>query len=127
MVIHRVNDMVKGTHKPPARIRYENSHPTISFRLDRDTHALLKQRLDDLGVSAADFVKESLGLLELKMPDIDEARGEGYIQAIEDYAIWYYCAVCGEPIYIDPNDDSHKAMIGYMKDKGWAHASCHKD
>ncbi len=45
-----------------------------------------------------DFVKESLGLLELKMPDIEEIKelawDEGYNQAIDDYQIWYYCAVC---------------------------------
>jgi hypothetical protein len=33
----------------------------------------LKQRLEDLGgVSFADFVKDSLGLLQLKMPDVEE-------------------------------------------------------
>ena len=81
--------MVKGSHKPPARIRYERSHPTVSCRLDRDTHDLLKQRLEDLGgISFADFVKDSLGLLQLKMPDIEEIKGtayeEGYNQAAED-------------------------------------------
>ena len=132
MVIHRVNYMVKATHKPPARIRYEQSHPTVSFRLDKDTHALLKQRLEDLGgVSFADFIKEALGLLELKIPNIEEIKerawDEGYNQAIEDYQIWYYCAVCRERIDMSPNDDDHKAMIGYMKDHGWRHASCHKE
>ena len=124
--------MVKANHKPPARVRYEQSHPTMPCRLDKDTHALLKQRLEDLErVSFADFVKDSLGLLQLKMPDIeeikDEARGEGYNQAVEDCEIWYYCAVCREPIYMEPNGDDHKKMIGYMEEHGWAHASCRKD
>ena len=52
--------MAKAIHKPPARVRYEQSHPTVSCRLDKDTHGLLKQRLEDLGgVSFADFVKDS--------------------------------------------------------------------
>ncbi len=128
---HRVNDMVKATHKPPARVRYEQSHPTVSRRLSRDEYDLLKQRLEDLGgVSFADFVKDSLGLLQLKMPDIEEIKetawAEGYDQAVEDYQIWYYCAVCRKRIDIDPNSESHKAIIGYMKEHGWAHASCHK-
>jgi len=43
----------------------------------------LKQRLEDLGgVSFADFVKDSLGLPELRMPNIEEIRerawDEGY-------------------------------------------------
>jgi len=118
--------VAKATHKPPSRVRYEQSHPTVSCRLDKDEYDLLKQRLEDLGVSFAAFVKDSLGLLQIKMPDIDEARGEGYNQAVEDYQIWYYCAVCRKRIDIKPNSDSHKAIIGYMKDKGWAHASCQR-
>jgi len=121
--------MVKATHKPPARIRYEQSHPTVSCRLARDECELLKQRLEDLGgISFADFVKDSLGLLQLKMPDIDEIKlascEEGYDQAERDYRIWYFCAVCRERIDMSPNSASHKAMIGYMKEHGWGHASC---
>jgi len=130
MVNHRLKNKVKATRKPPARLRYEQSHPTVSCRLDGDTHALLKQRLSDLGeVSFADFVKDALGTLQLKIPDIegikDEARGEGYIQAEEDHQIWYFCSVCGKRIAMSPNDDDHKEMIGYMKEHGWKHASCH--
>ena len=118
--------MAKGTRKPPARIRYEQSHPTLSCRLDKDTHDLLKQRLEDLGgVSFADFVKDSLGLLQLKMPDVEEIKDEAYDQAAKDNQIWYYCAVCGKRINVEPNSDSHKAIIGYMKEHGWAHSSCH--
>jgi hypothetical protein len=123
--------MAKAIHKPPARIRYEQSHPTVSCRLSRDEYALLKQRLEDLGgVSFAEFVKDSLGLLQLKMPATEEirerARDEGYNQAKEEYQIWYYCAVCGKRIDMEPNSDSHKAMIGFMKEHGWGHASCHR-
>ena len=65
------------------------------------------------------------------MPDIEEIKGtawdEGYAQAIEEYQIWYYCAVCRKRIDMEPNSDSHKAMIGFMKENGWGHASCHED
>ena len=85
----------------------------------------IRQRLGDLGVSAADFIKESLGLLHTDIEELKQtAWGEGYSQAVEDYEIWYYCAVCGERIDMSPNSDSHKAMIGYMRDHGWAHAGC---
>jgi len=121
--------MVKGSSKPPARIRYEQSHPTVSCRLSRDEYDLLKLRLEDLGgVSFADFVKDALGLLQLKIPDTEEiqerAWGEGYDQAEKEYQIWYFCALCRKRIDIDPNSESHKAMIGYMKEHGWGHASC---
>jgi len=119
--------MVKATHKPPSRIRYEQSHPTVSCRLDSETHTLLQQRLEELGeVSFADFVKDALGTLQLKMPDVKAisktAREEGYKQAKKDYEIWYFCKVCRKPITISPNSDSHKAVIGHME--GWRHTAC---
>ena len=117
------------SHKPPSKIKYEQSHPALSCRISKDAYDLLKQRLEDLGgVSFADFVKDSLGLLQLKMPDVEEiketARAEGYDQAKKDYQIWYFCNVCRKPIYVLPNCDSHKAIIGYMKENRWAHATC---
>ena len=92
---------------------------------------MLKQRLEDLGgVSFADFVKDSLGLLQLKMPDSEEIKetawAEGYDQAEKECRIWYLCKVCGEPIYMLPNRDDHKAMMDYMKEHGWGHPSCHE-
>jgi len=48
----------------------------------------------------------------------DRAWSEGYDEAKRDYQIWYYCAVCGKRIDMEPNDDSHKTMIGYMKEYG---------
>ena len=117
--------MAKATHKPPARIRYEQSHPTVSFRVSKDVNDLLKQRLKDLGISAADFIKESLGLLHTDIEEVKQAAwDEGYSQATEDYEIWYFCNICGERVSMSPNSDSHKAMIGYMKEHGWGHKSC---
>jgi hypothetical protein len=47
--------------KPPSRKRYEEKHPTISFRLDGETHEHLKEHLESIGCSFADFVKDYLG------------------------------------------------------------------
>jgi len=122
--------MAKAKHKPPARIRYDQSHPTVSCRLDRDTHDLLNQRLEDLGVSFADFVKDSLDLLQLKIPRIDKikqrAQQKGYEQAVKDWQIWYFCSVCGERIDVEPNGEAHKAIMRYMEEHEWGHKSCHR-
>ncbi len=127
--------MVKASHKPPARIRYEQSHPTVSCRLSKDTYDLLKQRLEDLGeVSFADFVKDSLGVLQLKIPDTKEIKkkarsagnSQGYNKAKNEYEIWYYCNVCGGQITIKPNEGAHKEIIGYLKSRGWGHNNCHQ-
>ena len=132
MANERVKDKVKRPgHKPPARVRYEESHPTMSCRLSKDEYDLLKQRLEDLGgVSFADFVKDSLGLLQLKIPETREikekARRAGYDQGKKDHQIWYYCSVCQQRIDVAPNSESHKAMTGYMKEHGWGHTSCQR-
>ncbi|MFG1449598.1 MAG: hypothetical protein AAE983_03025 [Thermoplasmataceae archaeon] len=54
----------------------------------------------------------------------EEGWSDGFDEAIEDYRITYPCSVCGKPIEMMPGDNDHKAMIGYMKEKGWAHSKC---
>jgi predicted DNA-binding protein len=51
----------KQAKKKPSRVAYEESHPTISFRLDKETHHRLKEHLKATGCSFADFVKDALG------------------------------------------------------------------
>ena len=116
--------------KPPSRIRYEENHPVLSCRIPQADYDLLKQRLKELNISFATFVKNALERLEIKMTDIDEAKNEGYKQGYEqaqkDHQIWYYCNVCQERINISPNGESHKALIQYLKEHGWGHVSCHE-
>ena len=102
----------------------------LACRLPKADYDLLKQRLKELNISFATFVKDALGRLEIKMIDIDKARNEGleqgYDEAMNDYQIWYYCDVCGERIDMFPNDEDHKAMIQYMREHGWGHTECHE-
>jgi len=121
----------KTTHRPPARVRYEQSHPVVSCRLSRDQYELLKQRLDDLGgVSFADFVKDALGVIKRDMGDVKQikqvAHRAGYDQGKEEHQIWYFCAVCGKRVDVEPNSESHKDIVNLMKREGWRHASCHQ-
>lgn len=55
MAKHRVNK------EPPSRKRYEEEHPTVSFRLDKETYKRLKEHLAGTGYSFADFIKDALG------------------------------------------------------------------
>jgi hypothetical protein len=50
----------------------------------------------------------------------------GYAKGKKDWCVWYFCAICGERIDIPPNSDSHKGVVVYMREKGWAHGECHK-
>ena len=119
--------MVKGRHKPPSRIRYEQSHPVLSCRLDKQTHDLLQKRLDDAGLSFAQFVKSQLGVLELKMPDIKkiekEAYQKGYAKAVNEYRIQIKCIQCGKPMTVLPNSNMHKGIIDHLEGL-WSHTNC---
>lgn len=53
--------MARKDKKTPSRIKYEEEHPTISFRLDRETKEQLEKHLEDAGCSFAVFVKDALG------------------------------------------------------------------
>lgn len=118
-----VKDMAREKHKAPSRVKYDLSHPVMSCRLDKATRDLLKQRLADLGgISFAAFVKDSLGLLQLKMTDIEE-------KTIDAWQIWYLCQVCYERIDVKPNSGVHKALIALAEREGarggWRHKDCH--
>jgi hypothetical protein len=50
----------RPTKKKPSRARYEEAHPTISFRLPVETHSRLMEQMQALGLSAASWVKDHL-------------------------------------------------------------------
>jgi hypothetical protein len=51
----------KPAKKKPSRVAYEKEHPTVSFRLNKETKARLDKHLEAAGCSFADFVKDNLG------------------------------------------------------------------
>ena len=77
--------MGADTHRPPSRVRYEQAHPTLSCRLDPQTHELLKRRLASNGLSFADFVKSQLGVMESNTVNVREAEEKAYSRAKKEY------------------------------------------
>ena len=43
-----------------------------------------------------------------------------------DLRVWYLCNVCRERLSIKPEDNAHKALMEYMKERSWGHNSCHE-
>jgi len=87
---HRVNDRVidmvnkqgKRRSTPPSRRRYETSHPTVSFRVDLDLYARLKEKAN---LSVADVLKVGLERCE---PLVGEAHHTGFMGGLaESYAV----------------------------------------
>ena len=99
----------KATKRKPSRIRYEEQHPTVSFRLPRPLYDKLKSHISDRGISFADFVKEALGEQQARLPGIDiakvrrEAYGKGYEKGFDEWVIEFPCAGCGEEAPVIPD------------------------
>ena len=83
-----INTQGKRRSIPPSRRRYEASHPTVSFRVDLDLYARLKE-LKELkekaNLSVADVLKVGLERCE---PLVGEAHHTGFMGGLaESYAV----------------------------------------
>ena len=102
-------------HRPPARVRYAESHPAITLRLpDRETRARIDELSQRAGVPAGQIVKQALGLVEKSVDQGEAAYVAGYELGYADgqeYAVGEYrlnvpCAGCGELIEVEAGSES---------------------
>ncbi len=113
----------KRGHVPPSRLRYEESHPTISFRLRRNLREQLKATLEKSEHSFADFVKEALGVKERT---VGAAYNNGYAAARVKYLVIFHCKWCNGLLEVaDPT--TKDAAKRYMEEAGWGHEACLRD
>jgi hypothetical protein len=71
--------MAKGKgKKTPSRIRYEQNHPTISFRVSRELYDWLQAVKKAEGKSITEVLKVGVGLLEVKGRKEKEIRDQAY-------------------------------------------------
>lgn len=120
---------MKKKQKTPSRIKYEQNHPTISFRDSKELQDRLQAVKKAEGKSNADVLKAGVGLLEVKVRQEEEVRLEGYKKGYEDaknrFEVTFPCSVCGKMISIT-NPKAKEAVSRYMTEHGWGHAECHK-
>ena len=70
--------MAKGKKKrTPSRIRYEQSHPTVSWRVSEELYDKLQVVKEAEGKSVTDVFKVGIGLLEVKVSKEKEAGEQG--------------------------------------------------
>lgn len=121
--------MAKRSQKPPSRVKYEESHPTVSCRVSRETYDRLQEMKEKEGKSFADILKIGLGILALKAKKDEKAysRGyrDGYREAEREFKVAYACSVCGKTITLN-SEGEKEAASGYMEEHGWGHAECHR-
>ena len=82
-----VNTHGKRRSTPPSRQRYEASHPTVSFRVDRTLYLELKRLKEQANLSVGDILRVGL---ERSSPSIEEAFNKGFMSALAEV----YNVVC---------------------------------
>ncbi len=121
----------KTKRQPPSRIRYEQSHPTVSCRLPRAIYDRLMQAKEVESKSFADILKIGLGVQEVQARKVREAkkRGynegyqKGYAEATVRFKVTYRCSKCGGELVVS-TDDEKKAIAKYMQEHDWRHGEC---
>jgi len=121
--------MTKVKRKPPSRIRYEQTHPTVSCRVPTKVYDRLQETKENEGKSFADILKIGLGILELKAKKDEKAYSkgyrDGYRQAELEFKVTYSCSICGKIIALRSAKE-REAARKYMEEEGWSHAECHE-
>ena len=119
--------------KAPSRVRYEQSHPTVSCRIPRDIYDRLRVTKNTAGKSFADILKTGLGILEVQAKKEGEVREKGhaegykkgYAEAARLYMVTYPCCICGKMLMVTSGDEK-EAIKKYMQEHSWGHKECHK-
>lgn len=111
--------------RSPSRIKYEQSHPTISARLSLETRDKLILNLETAGISLADAFKVLAGELELKVKPLEQARKDGFDEARKLYMVTYPCDICGKPTPLT-SPKAKEAASQFMTELGWGHTKCHE-
>jgi len=112
--------MAKKKQPPPAKIKYDKSHPTISIRVSQD----LKKQLDEIremsDKSVGDILREAVGVQSVSIKNAWK-RGVSHGKGI--YGVPYKCSVCGGNMIIDTADEK-KAAAKLMRESGWECGNC---
>ncbi len=109
--------------RPPSRIRYEESHPVISFRIKKEWYDELKNLLRTQGITIADFFKIALEKQKENQDKVwEEAYEEGYDIGFGRFEI--PCKICGKPMKFDFEAEQKTERIVKEAFKDWGHSDC---
>ena len=134
MAIQGDKHMAKTVNKKaPSRVKYEQTHPTVSCRVPREVYEKLQSAMARDSKSFADILKIGLGILELQVKEereiMKKGRAEGYRKGYAEaeglYKVTYRCSVCGKTLMVKSRDEK-EAIKEYMQEHGWGHKACHE-
>ena len=110
---NRVNTMAKAKHKPPSRIRYEQTHPVISIRVNKELYQKLKEVKEMGNKSFADILKEALGIQKRSTRGAYK-RGykAGYADGLKNPKFSLgNCSKCGKALYWDLSRENDVKLL----------------
>lgn len=119
----------------PSKIRYQKSHPLISFRCSIEEKDKLESMMGIEGKSLSQILREMLlnGYTDFENTYNEgydagnkEAIKAGYEKGKNEWGIRIPCPICCNDLYLKPNDAWHKFIIEYVKSYGWGHVACHE-
>ncbi len=110
----------RRAHRPPSRIRYDQTHPVLGTRVSRRDYDAVKAFQAKNGWSFATFVRVAL---KRESSKYDTAWKTGFSAAKRKYAVYYACSVCGGLIPITTQEEAQVA-IEAMQRAQWGHGQC---
>lgn len=107
--------------KPPSRVRYEASHPTVSFRVTKTEYAKLQGMRKKSGLSLGEMVRR---VLEIREKETNEAYNRGFRSGHGRFDL--PCKVCGKPMEFDlkSQKDAKAAEAVRQTFSTWGHTTC---
>ena len=112
--------MKKMRHQPPSKIKYNQTHPTLSIRVSQDLYDQLKELREKSGKSLGDILREAL---DKQAPSTNKAFQRGFNKARRQFVVTYRCSICGGPIEVTTGREKQE-IVEYMRSEGWAHGGC---
>ena len=120
--------MLKARHKPPSRIRYEQTHPTVSTRVDKELYDKLKEIKDTEGKSFADILKEALGIQKRSTQGAyDRGYKAGCANGLTEGREFSLgnCSRCGKALDWDLNRETDVELLTKAVNKArYIHSEC---
>ena len=118
--------------KPPSRVRYEQTHPTISMRVSRELYDRLDAVRIGEGKSWGDVWREALKVQQRTAnraynrglnDGLARGREEGEATAKAKYLVTFRCSGCGGPTEVS-SDNVRAAVREYLEQQRWGHSRC---
>ena len=112
-------------HKPPSRIRYEQTHPVVPIRVTQEEYELLQKRSSE-GQSYHDILRLGLDKQEVYNAPLLKRIEELEIEVLnteEKLTVTYPCARCGRTVKVQQSNEKEVCRKALIR-AGFYHRTC---